>query len=127
MANASTPQPRWVEIIAAGGPGRIFGLGVTLSLASVRNIVLLAAAVAVISGAGLDAPGVVITAAIFLATASLGVISPLLVFALGGDNAAARLAAGSGWLQRNLIWLKFAVLILAGAVMVMHGLRLRLP
>ncbi|MFT4040678.1 MAG: GAP family protein [Thermomicrobiales bacterium] len=115
-------QPRWAGVIAAGGLGRIFGLGATLSLASLRNIVLLAAAVAIISSAGLGAPGVLIAAAIFLGAASLGVLAPLLVFAFGGRRAAALLEEGGTWLQRNLFWLKVVVLVLLGAGMVLHGL-----
>jgi hypothetical protein len=117
-------EPRWAGLIANGGGGRIFSVGATLSLASLRNIVLLAAAVALISNASLGLSGALVAAGIFLLASSLGVLTPLLVYLFGGPLAATRLEAGGGWLQRNLVWVKIAVLAAVGAGMLLHGIRL---
>jgi hypothetical protein len=117
-------EPRWASLIANGGGGRIFGVGATLSLASLRNIVLLAAAVALISNASLGLSGVLVAAGIFLLASSLGVLAPLLVYLFGGTGAAERLEAGGGWMQRNLVWVKFIVLAAVGLGMLVHGIRL---
>ena len=119
-----TAEPRWASLIANGSGGRIFGVGATLSLASLRNIVLLAAAVALISNAGLRASGILVAASIFLLASSLGVLAPLLVYLFGGDNATARLEAGGDWVRRNLVWVKIIALAAVGAGMVLHGIRL---
>jgi hypothetical protein len=117
-------EPRWAGHIANGGGGRIFGVGATLSLASLRNIVLLAAAVALISNASLGLSGVLVAAGVFLLASSLGVLAPLLFYLVGGAGAAARLEAGGMWLQRNLVWVKIIVLAAVGAGMLLHGFRL---
>lgn len=117
-------EPRWASMIANGSGGRIFGFGATLSLASLRNVVLLAAAVALISNASLALSGVLVAAGIFLLASSLSVLVPLLVYLLGGVGAATRLEASGVWLQRNLIWLKIIILIAVGIGMLGHGLRL---
>jgi hypothetical protein len=117
-------EPRWAGLIANARGGRIFGVGATLSLASLRNIVLLAAAVALISSASLGLTGVLVAAGIFLLASSLGVLAPLLIYLFGGDSAIARLEAGGNWLQHNLVWLKIIVLAAVGAAMLLHGIRL---
>lgn len=117
-------QPRWAGVIANGGSGRIFGFGATLSLASLRNVILLASAVALISSASLGLPGLLIAAAIFLLASSLGVLAPLLVYLFGGDRSTSLLETSGTWMQRNLIWLKIIILVAVGAGMLAHGLRL---
>lgn len=116
--------PRWQSLLAGNSASRVFGLGVTLSLASLRNVVLLAAAVALISNADLALRGVLVASAVFLVASSLGVLAPLLVALLGGDRSTSLLETGGDWLQRNLIWLKIIVLAAVGAGMLLHGLRL---
>jgi len=117
-------EPRWAGLIAHGSGGRIFGFGATLSVASLRNVVLLAAAVALISSASLGPTAILVAAGIFLLASSLGVLAPLLVYLCGGDGAATWLESGGVWLQRNLVWLKIIVLAVVGAGMLLHGLRL---
>ena len=118
-------EPRWAGLIANGSSGRVFGVGATLSLASLRNVVLLAAAVALISNASLSLSGVLVAAGIFLLASSLGVLAPLLVYLFGGSGATANLEAGGAWVQRNLVWVKIFVLAAVGLGMLLHGLRLR--
>lgn len=117
-------EPRWAGLIANGSGGRIFGFGATLSLASLRNVVLLAAAVALISNASLGPSGVLVAASIFLLASSLSVLAPLLVYLFGGAGASGTLEASGAWLQRNLVWVKIIVLAAVGAGMLLHGLRL---
>ncbi|MDQ2651716.1 MAG: GAP family protein [Chloroflexota bacterium] len=117
-------EPRWAALIANGSGGRIFGVGATLSVASLRNVVLLAAAVALISNASLGLSGVLAAAGIFLLASSLGVLAPLLIYLFGGAGATARLEAGGDWMQRNLVWLKIIVLAAVGLGMLLHGIRL---
>jgi hypothetical protein len=117
-------EPRWASLIANGSGGRIFGVGATLSLASLRNVVLLAAAVALISNASLGLSGVLVAAGVFLLASSLGVLTPLLVYLFGGPGAATRLESGGLWLQRNLVWVKIIVLAAVGLGMLLHGIRL---
>ena len=117
-------EPRWAGLIANGSGGRIFGVGATLSVASLRNVVLLAAAVALISSASLGLSGLLMAAGIFLLASCLGVLAPLLVYLFGGTGAATRLEAGGAWLQANLIWMKIIVLAVVGAGMLLHGIRL---
>lgn len=120
----ASAQPRWAGVIANGSSGRIFGFGATLSLASLRNVVLLAAAVALISGASLGLPGLLIAAAIFLLASSLGVLAPLLVYRFGGDRSTSLLETSGTWMQRNLIWLKIIILAAVGVGMLLQGIRL---
>ena len=120
----STSSPRWQSLVDGDSQGRIFGLGATLSLASLRNVVLLATAVALISNADLALRGVLVAGALFLVASSLGVLAPLLVAILGGEHATSILEQGGSWLQRNLVWLKIIILAAVGAGMLLHGLRL---
>ncbi|MCA9877306.1 MAG: GAP family protein, partial [Thermomicrobiales bacterium] len=121
----SAGESRWSGVITNGGRGRLFGFGATLSLASLRNVILLAAAVALISNASLTFPGVLIAAGLFLLASSLGVLAPLLVYLLGGERSTTLLQTGGAWLQRNLVWVKIIVLAAIGAGMLLHGLRLQ--
>lgn len=120
-------EPRWASLIANGSGGRLFGVGATLSVASLRNVVLLATAVALISNASLGLSGVLVAAGIFLLASCLGVLIPLLVYLLGGTGAASRLEAGGDWMQRNLVWVKILVLAAVGLGMLLHGIRLTRP
>ena len=117
-------EPRWAGLITNGSGRRMFGFGATLSVASLRNVVLLAAAVALISNASLGMSGVLVAAGFFLLASSLGVLAPLLVYLFGGAGAATLLEAGGDWMQRNLVWLKIIVLAAVGAGMLLHGIRL---
>lgn len=117
-------QPRWTGLLANGGGRRIFVVGLTLSIASLRNVVLLAAAITLISSAGFGLPKALVAGGVFLAASALGVLIPLLIFIFGGEEATTRLADAGVWMQRNLVWLKIIVLAAVGAGMLLHGLRL---
>lgn len=113
------------NLIEGASNRRVFGLGATLSLASLRNILLLAAAAALIAGTALGLHGALLAAGIFFLASSAGVLAPVLIYTIGGDRTASTLQRGGDWLQRNLIWLKTVILLAVGAGMLLHGLRLQ--
>jgi hypothetical protein len=110
--------PRWLRLIDQIGVLRAAGLGLFLSVVSLKNIALVIGAATLIGQAGLAVRGIVVAAAIFVIVSTVGILVPLLVRLLGGDGAAARLAAWQQWLVISVNRITAIVMLIFGVVMI---------
>jgi hypothetical protein len=121
---ARTPSepPRWMRVGDRGGVRGTLGLGVFLSMVSLRNMTLLAASAGVIGAADLALPALAVTVAVFVSISSIGILVPLLVDLFGGQSADATLERWRDWLARNMGSITAVVLALVGAYLLGRGI-----
>ncbi|HEU0114522.1 MAG TPA: GAP family protein [Thermomicrobiales bacterium] len=117
-----TEAGRWTAILGRGGIVHVFATGLFLSMVSVRNLALLAAAAAVIGQAGLAPVETAITVAVFVAASALGVALPLVVYLLGGDRADTLLERWAAWLNLHLATMTAVVMAALGLYLLGRGL-----
>lgn len=104
------------------GPREAVRYGVLMSAANPKELLMaLAAALAIgASDAGTSASAVAI--AVFVLVGAASVISPLVVFVVGGDATLARLEKARDWLQTNSVAVASGVLAAIGVLLVVGGL-----
>jgi hypothetical protein len=90
-------MPRWMASLDRLGPGGALGLGALLSAVNPKNGGLTIAAAATIAGAGLAGDEQAVVLAVFVLIGSLGVLAPLVVYLVAGENAARTLDAWKTW------------------------------
>ena len=116
-------NPRWVSILDRGGAGHLFGMGAFLSIANVRNLVLLAAAASVIGQATVDTFGALLLVGLVVSIATLGVLVPLLIHLFGGESSEAPLTAWADWLTRHMGMITGVIMALFGALLLLRGIQ----
>lgn len=89
--------PKWMATIDRLTPSKVFGLAVALAALNAKNAPLTIAAGASIASAGLPVGQQIASLAIFVLIGSLGLLTPLGVFLIGGDRARTTLG---GWKDR---------------------------
>ncbi len=118
---ASAP-PRWLEVLDAFGRGRAMGLGGFFAVASLKNLLLVAAAGAAMGASGLRLPAMLLVAAAFLAVCAIGVLAPLVVRLWGGRDGAALLERWRAWLLAHAGTLTAATMLILGGHLVLSAL-----
>lgn len=93
--------PKWMAAIDRFGPAKILGLGLLLSAGNLKNAPLTIAAAASISSAGISVPQQIVTLAIFVVIASLGVLAPLAVYLVMGERAKSILGSWRDWAAQH--------------------------
>jgi threonine/homoserine/homoserine lactone efflux protein len=96
-AEAEPEMPRWMAGLDRMRPSGALGLGALLSAVNPKNGGLTIAAAASIAGAGLAGGSQAVVLAVFVLIGSLGVLAPLVVYFVGGDNAARTLETWRTW------------------------------
>jgi hypothetical protein len=116
------PTPNWMNGIATFTPPKSFGIGTAIGAANPKNIVVGVAAAAVISSPGLSVGQTVVSIAVYVAIAALGVAAPLAVVVCAGDRAQGILDSWKSWLGQNnatvmaVLFLVFAVVLIGKGV-----------
>jgi threonine/homoserine/homoserine lactone efflux protein len=94
---AAPEMPKWMAGLDQLKPGGALGLGALLSGVNPKNAALTIAAAATIAGAGLDGGSQAVALAVFVLIGSLGVLAPLVVYLVAGENAARTLDTWKTW------------------------------
>ena len=94
---AEQEMPKWMAGLDRLRPGGGLGLGALLSAVNPKNGGLTIAAAATIAGAGLDGGAQAVVLAVFVLIGSLGVLAPLVVYLVAGENAARTLDTWKTW------------------------------
>ena len=94
---AEPEMPRWMASLDRLRPGGALGLGALLSAVNPKNGGLTIAAAATIAGAGLPGGDQAVVLAVFVLIGSLGVLAPLVVYLVAGENAARTLDTWRTW------------------------------
>ncbi|WP_190822662.1 GAP family protein [Saccharopolyspora pogona] len=102
IADTSQAQlPKWMAAIDRFTPIKIFGLGLALAAANLKNAPLTLAAGASISSAGLPVGQQIASLAVFVIIASLGLLAPLGLVLFMGERAMNVLGAWRDWAVRH--------------------------
>lgn len=121
-APGSTPKtPSWVNAIDSFTPLRAGLLGVTLVVVNPKSIVLVLAAAAAITQAGLTTAGKVVATVVFVALASATVAGPVTWYLVAPEVAARRVADVRHWVTRHAAAVVSIVLLVLGASLALEG------
>jgi threonine/homoserine/homoserine lactone efflux protein len=114
--------PAWMAALEDTTPAQAVKLGLLLSAANPKIVLLAAAAGVGIGAADLPPVRVVLVILLFTALASVTVTLPMVVHAVGGDRALAPLGRARAWLEANNAAVLAAVFVVIGAVLLVRGL-----
>ena len=114
--------PKWMASIDTVTPAKAFGLGVALSAANPKNLVLTLAAAATIAEAGLDAAHETIAVIAFVVIGSLTVAGAVVVSFVAPTRSAAWLASLKQFMSDHNAVIMMVILLLLGAKMLGDGL-----
>jgi threonine/homoserine/homoserine lactone efflux protein len=113
------PQmPKWMGALDSFTPLKAAGMGVVLSALNPKNLLLAVAGAAGIAGAGIAAWQEAIAYAVFIAVASIGVVTPVVISYVMGDRAAATLEELRTWLARNNAVIMMVLLLVIGVKLI---------
>lgn len=115
-------MPAWMAGMDSVTPGRALGLGLALSAANPKNLVLTLAASASIAEAGLDGTDTAIAVATFVVIGSLTVAGAVLFFLVAPGRAGRPLAAIKQFMSDNNAVIMMVLLLVLGAKMLGDGL-----
>lgn len=122
---APPPRPAIVDRIATLSASGLVLTGAGAALANVKNLPLVLSAGSYLGGAGLATGPTIVAVAVFVAVASLTVLTPLLVVViLGAERSAQTLTAVESWLLTNLNTITVVLLVVLSSVMIGNGLDL---
>jgi hypothetical protein len=122
LPGEQSDPPRWMGLLTQTGGVRAMGIGLFLSMVSLKNLALLAAAASLLGQAGLGARGLVVAVAVFVVISSIGILVPLLVHLVGGAGGAAMLNTWQGWLSLHAGRITAIVMALLGANLLFSGI-----
>jgi threonine/homoserine/homoserine lactone efflux protein len=114
-------MPAWMASIDALSLGKAIGLGFVLAAVNPKNLILCAAAGAVVGAGGLDGGQQVSAVVIFTILAASTVAVPVIGYAFAKDRLAAPLAELKSWLQANNAVVMAVLLLVLGAVLIGKG------
>lgn len=112
------PTPKWMEALEGITATKAAGLGLALSALNPKNIVLTIAAGAAIAQTGIPAAEQAIAYAGFIAVASLGVATPVVLSAVLGARSREPLDRISGWMTANNAAVMAVLLLVIGVMLI---------
>ncbi len=121
-AGDEAPIPKWMSGIDSMGAGSAFGLALALSAVNPKNLLLAAAAGAVIGSADLTGGAAVWAIVVFTAIASMTIAIPVIGYLVAGDRLQPTLDGAKDWLIENntavmsVLMLVFGVILIGDAI-----------
>ena len=121
-AEGEEPEmPTWMDAIDSFTPTRAFGLAALLAGVNPKNLALTVAAATTIAQAGLDGGESWIVLFVYVALASVSVVTPVVYYLVAGASAEHTLNALKGWLIANNATVMFVLLLIFGAKLIGDG------
>jgi threonine/homoserine/homoserine lactone efflux protein len=121
--DAEPEVPSWLAAIDRLTVVRAGGLGLVLSAANPKNLLVCVAAGLTIAGGGLSAAQGVWSVVLFTITGASTVVVPVLAYALGRERMTGRLESLRSWLTVHSRVVTATLLLLIGVVLIAQGLR----
>lgn len=115
---ATADLPRWMAALDSFGPVKSLGAGVALSLLNPKNLLLAIAGATVIAQAGLPPGEEAGALAIFVAIATIGVATPVVLYFALGDRSRRMLDEMKGWLAQHNAAIMAVLLIVIGVKLI---------
>jgi threonine/homoserine/homoserine lactone efflux protein len=110
--------PKWMRALDSFGPVKALGAGVALSLLNPKNLLLAIGGATVIAQAGLSAGEEAGALAVFVAIATIGVATPVVLYFAMGDRSREMLDEMKGWLARNNAVIMAVLLLIIGVKLI---------
>jgi threonine/homoserine/homoserine lactone efflux protein len=98
---AEPAMPKWMNAIARFGAGKSLGIGVVLSAANPKNLLLTVAGATAIAQTGAAVGQQIIAYAIFTVVATAGVAAPVVIYLAMGERSARLLAGLKDWMSAH--------------------------
>lgn len=114
--------PKWLQAIEAITPVKSCGLGVVLSAANPKNLILIVGGGLAIAGAPASSTGKLGAAIIFVALAASTVVLPVILYYVLGERARRWLRTLNEWLQANNAAVMAVLLLVIGVLLIGKGL-----
>ena len=114
--------PGWLTALTSYEPRQSARLGAALAMGNPKNIAMALAAGAEIAYLAQDAAAMTVGVVAFVLISTIGVGTPILLFAVAGERARPALERGRAWLERNSTALGVGVLVVLGVLLVLKGL-----
>jgi threonine/homoserine/homoserine lactone efflux protein len=115
-------MPKWMADVDDFTAARSLGLGLAVSAANPKNLVLTIAAAATIAQAGLDTADSVIAVAVFIALASVTVVGLVLGYLVASERADPMLASVKDFMTQHNTVIMIVLFLVLGAKMIGDGL-----
>jgi threonine/homoserine/homoserine lactone efflux protein len=119
----SKEPPKWFAGIQQMPPGRAFVLGLGLSAANPKVLLLALTAGLTMGGQGASTTEQAVAFGLFMVIGSIEVLLPLLAYIVAGRRAFGVLESARGWLERNNVPAIVTVVSVIGAVLLLNGVR----
>ncbi len=115
--------PPWMNMVESLGTPKALGLGFALVAVNPKNLMLTVSGAMAMASTDVARPAAHWAAlAVFVAVATAGVATPVLVHWAAGTRSAAVLAAMKNWIARHNAVIVSAVLLVLGAVLLSKGI-----
>lgn len=121
-ARSDTAAPGWMRAVDRLTPVRAAGLGVVLSAANPKNLLLCVSAGVAIGSGGLGGGGVVLAVAVFAVLSASSVLAVAIGYAVAADRLRPALDRARTWLQDNNHAVLAIVLLVMGSVVLGSGI-----
>lgn len=119
---AKESAPRWMQSLADATPATALRLGLVLSAANPKILLLTAAGGLAIGSSELDAAGVALAVALFTVVAASTVAIPVLLYLVRGERILGPLGVARDWLQANNAAVMAVVIVVIGVLLLVKGL-----
>jgi len=120
--DAVAELPKWMESVDHFRAPKAAAMGVLLSAANPKNLVLTVAAAAAIAGTGIDAGDEAIALAIFIIVATLGVGTPVVMYFVLGERSAKVLGELKSWMAANNAVIMAVITLVIGVKILGDGI-----
>jgi hypothetical protein len=114
--------PKWMASVDHFGPVKTLGLGLALSAANPKNLVLTAAGAAAIAQAGLSTGDEAVALVVFVGIASITVAGSVALYLVAGERAAAPLASIKDFMGQHSAVIMMVLFLVLGAKILGDGL-----
>jgi threonine/homoserine/homoserine lactone efflux protein len=114
-------MPSWMATVDTMAPRRSLALGVALSAANPKNLVLTLAASAAIAGTDLDPVGAAAAIGVFVGIGSASVVGAVLYFLVDAERAGRGLDRVKRFMARHSAVIMTVILLVLGAKLVLDG------
>jgi threonine/homoserine/homoserine lactone efflux protein len=118
QGDAEPQLPAWMKKIDTFAPPKAAGLGVLLSAANPKNLLLIVGAAAAISATGVSTGDQAAALAVFVVLGTVGPAIPVAIFFLMGDRAAALLERMRGWMAHENATIMAVLCLIIGAKLI---------
>jgi threonine/homoserine/homoserine lactone efflux protein len=116
------PSPRWMQALDGFTPAKSAGVGILLSAANPKNLLLIVAGTTAIAATGISSGEEAIALLIFVVIASLGVGTPVVLSLALGERSRVMLDQTKTWMSHNnaaimsVLFLVFAAKLIGDAI-----------